>query len=538
MDFLNKKVKVKLENAIKEHIQKLNTLLENKNELQEKYDILIKKKSNVTEELSFSKEKKIDKEEEIKELKQELSKTTNINLKKIEDVTFQLDTLMNESSNLKIKIEKLEDEKNNIEKELEDEKKKFIELERENEDYVKTIEEQKEEIKNKLKEIEILENQTKIFYETNNDIQIQQLKSSNNLLLANKEDELKLIKQQLKEKGDELVSRLELLKAMEKQVEEYTRENNEINKIIDKFEKDSDALFSKAGLNSTSKAGQYSNNQVAKNIRSNTSIYRQIDQEQFEKIDLIKQLIILIDIKTKQLVADGDKTSFDQNIRYVNDTISIINRRLESDEINLESLIDNIKKILYVCKSAQETNDQNYKKHFCAIHELFMDIYKIIDPSKKLFNQMNTGKIEKNPRIEDTSDESLSDTSQDSSMLTTVKNNELGQSALQLIADRESKLRKSEVSLKDKKINELNIILLNLNNLISTISSNKSLKQNIKHLEEIIKLLNSIDFDKNNKDFNNLYEKIVRICNTSDKTGDNEYKEQFCDIKKLVDEIS
>ena len=262
-----------------------------------------------------------------------------------------------------------------------------------------------------------------------------------------------------------------------------------------------------------------------------------------------------------QLVADGD-TSFDQNIRYVTDTIDIINRRLESDNINLESLIENIQSILDVCNSAKKTNDQNYKKQFCYIHELFMQIYKIIDPDKELFNQikrqkqiMNTDAIEKNSRLEETS-ESLSNTSQDSSMLTTIKNNEVGQSVLQLIAaraDREDKLRKSEVlsetsyvaaeddvALKEKKIKELDNILLNLNGLVNTtisISNNKSLKQNIKKLEEIIKLLNSINFDKNNKEFSDLYDKIVRICNTKDNTYDNEYKKQFCDIKRLVDEI-
>lgn len=578
MDYLNKKVKGKLQNVIREHMEKLNTLLENKNELQDKYDSLVKKESNVTEELSFSKDKKMDKEEEIKKLKQELSKTTNIYSKQIEDVNIQLEKIINESNELEKKIIKLEEEKQSIQTELNISKQRIIELENENENYLKTIKEQKEEIENKLEEIKLLNKKVIIFNDTDNDndSKIQQLMSSNNLQLSNKEDELNSIRLQLKEKEKELVERLKLFKAMQEQVEEYTRENNEINKIIDNFELESDALFNRAG--------QYSNNQVAKIRRSNTSNIRldhsnhpnikifdskynsypldnQLDNQLDQKIEKIKTIIYLIQSIIDQLVADGD-TSFDQNIRYVTDTIDIINRRLESDNINLESLIENIQSILDVCNSAKKTNDQNYKKQFCYIHELFMQIYKIIDPDKELFNQikrqkqiMNTDAIEKNSRLEETS-ESLSNTSQDSSILTTIKNNEVGQSALQLIAaraDREDKLRKSEVlsetssvaaeddvALKEKKIKELDNILLNLNGLVNTtisISNNKSLKQNIKKLEEIIKLLNSINFDKNNKEFSDLYDKIVRICNTKDNTYDNEYKKQFCDIKRLVDEI-
>ena len=577
MDILNIKVKDKLQNVIREHMKKLNTLLENKNELQYNYDSLVKKESNVTEELSSSKDKKMDIDKEIKELKQELIKNTDKHSKEILELEVKLEKLINESSDLTTKIIRLEEEKQSIQTELDNSKQRISELEKENKNYLKTIQKQQKEIDNKLKQIELLNNQTEILKnETNNDTKIQDFTSNNNLLLASKEEELKLIKEQLKDKEKELLEQLKLFKAMEEQVEEYTRENNEINKIIDNFELESDALFNRAG--------QYSNNQVAKIRRSNTSNIRldhsnhpnikifdskynsypldnQLDNQLDQKIEKIKTIIYLIQSIIDQLVADGD-TSFDQNIRYVTDTIDIINRRLESDNINLESLIENIQSILDVCNSAKKTNDQNYKKQFCYIHELFMQIYKIIDPDKELFNQikrqkqiMNTDAIEKNSRLEETS-ESLSNTSQDSSMLTTIKNNEVGQSVLQLIAaraDREDKLRKSEVlsetsyvaaeddvALKEKKIKELDNILLNLNGLVNTtisISNNKSLKQNIKKLEEIIKLLNSINFDKNNKEFSDLYDKIVRICNTKDNTYDNEYKKQFCDIKRLVDEI-
>ena len=577
MDILNIKVKDKLQNVIREHMKKLNTLLENKNELQYNYDSLVKKESNVTEELSSSKDKKMDIDKEIKELKQELIKNTDKHSKEILELEVKLEKLINESSDLTTKIIRLEEEKQSIQTELDNSKQRISELEKENKNYLKTIQKQQKEIDNKLKQIELLNNQTEILKnETHNDTKIQDFTSNNNLLLASKEEELKLIKEQLKDKEKELLEQLKLFKAMEEQVEEYTRENNEINKIIDNFELESDALFNRAG--------QYSNNQVAKIRRSNTSNIRldhsnhpnikifdskynsypldnQLDNQLDQKIEKIKTIIYLIQSIIDQLVADGD-TSFDQNIRYVTDTIDIINRRLESDNINLESLIENIQSILDVCNSAKKTNDQNYKKQFCYIHELFMQIYKIIDPDKELFNQikrqkqiMNTDAIEKNSRLEETS-ESLSNTSQDSSMLTTIKNNEVGQSVLQLIAaraDREDKLRKSEVlsetsyvaaeddvALKEKKIKELDNILLNLNGLVNTtisISNNKSLKQNIKKLEEIIKLLNSINFDKNNKEFSDLYDKIVRICNTKDNTYDNEYKKQFCDIKRLVDEI-
>jgi chromosome segregation ATPase len=411
----------KLKDAIREHMKKLNTLLQNKNELQDKYDSLVKIKSNVTEELSFSKEKKMDKEKEIQELKQELkqelSDSKNIYSKQISELEDKLEELTNEFTELTKKIKNLEDEKESIQTELDTSKQKIIELERENSNYLKTIQEQKKEINNKIEEIEILNNQTNIYYETNNDIKIQELKSSNNLLLANKEEELKLIKQQLQEKKEELEERLQLLKAMEQQVKEYNRENNEINKIIDDFERDSEALFLRAGLNSTSKAGQVVKTSNSPNNRKFTnfgynpnSISRQIYQEHLDKIELIKQFINLIQTTTEKLVADDDKKSFDQNIKYVKNTIDIINRRLESDEINLESLSENIKNILDVCNSAKKSNDQNYKKQFCRIHQLFMEIYIIIDPSKKLFNQMNTGKIEKNSRFEETNLE-LSDTS-------------------------------------------------------------------------------------------------------------------------------
>jgi hypothetical protein len=463
----------------------------------------------------------------------------------------EIDKLTEQLEKLKKEKNTIESKKSDIEKELDKTKNDLQKLQKENEKYLSEIRELEQNNKKNLKEIKELkekiaglEQKQIVNSETDIDEKIVNLITSH-------EAKLKLLKKDLESKEEELLEKDKLFSDMKeqtqkeiqnltKQIENFNNEKIEILTMMNKFQINSQQLFDRAETYNISELetvallpnklrltndlnipAEFPQNKILRD----TFMYNQITQE--SNIEQIFRMINSIEESINRYQGN-EKTDDIRNI--INIIRETLRNRIFNNNIK-DKMEEHINNIQILC-NRMSNNESN--KYFCNIYDELSVLLKKIQETFNVIDSDSDSDSEsttvpkKNRRLQ------RSNPSQ--KLINTETNTSEGNDArISELSDT------SEIS----KIDKIQNILTDLEKVLTDIglqrtyntrkvtkSERRELRLNISNVNTLIELL--INPQLNKSKIEGLLENINSAC-TSDKN--NEYKNKFCEILELANEI-